>query len=196
MSDGYNYETWAATSRRRVRVLEGFGPFREGFFGELQRFVVGAAEAGIYGVSPLQMVEGFAGLFRFTFGPFSYVVVSSNAVLEAFEGADLLRARIALYFQTNDPAQPPAFIVEFGEAADGMVCDIGRTATGEWHDVAEFAVAAPLEDGVRAAQAVGAVIAATPAAWRRNVPWQMLAEEQPEVVQLANPLGFQPSKRR
>lgn len=196
MSDGYHFETWAALSRRREQVLAGFVPFREGFFTELQRFVEGAAAAGIYGVSPLQAAEGFSGLFRFTFGPFAYLVVSSNAALEAFEGSDMLRARIALYFQTSDPAQPPAFIVEYGESSGGTVCDIGRTATGEWHDVAEFMVSAPREDGERAARSVGAVIAATPAAWRRNVPWQLLAEEQPEVVQLSNPLGFQPSKRR
>jgi hypothetical protein len=196
MSAPYDFAQWQELSHRREQVMQAFAPFRQGFFAELQQFIEAAAAAGVYGMSPLQPVEGYAGLFRFAFGPFKFIVVSNNTVLEAFEGANRLRARIALYYHTHDVNQPPVFIVEFGEGSEGMVCDIGRTATGEWHDVAEFTVAAPATDGARAARAVGQVIAATPAAWRRNLPWPLLAEEQQEVIELANPLGFQPNRDR
>jgi hypothetical protein len=196
MSATYNFTSWQDTSRRREALLERFVAFREGFFLELQQFLAASAGAGIYGVSPLQEVEGYAGLYRFAFGPFKFIAVSNNTVLEAYESANLLRARIALYYHTQDVNLPPVFIVEFGESADGLVCDIGRIATGEWHDVDEFAISSPREDGAAAARAVGKVIAATPAAWRRNIPWPLLAEEQQEVVQPAHPLGFQPNDRQ
>jgi hypothetical protein len=196
MTTPYDFAHWQQLTRRRDRVMDAFDLFRQSFLAELQQFIETAAAAGIYGVSPLQAVEGYNGLFRFSFGPFKFIVVSNNSVLEAFEGADLLRARIALYYHTHDVNQPPVFIVEFGEAAEGMVCDIGRTATGEWHDVSAFPVTSPANDGTRAARAVGQVIAATPAAWRRNLPWPLLAEEQQEIIELVNPLGFQPNQDR
>lgn len=196
MSAPYDFVVWTDLTARRERVLAAFVPFREGFFAELQRFVAAAQGAGVYGVGALQEVEGYAGLYRFAFGPFRFIAVSNNTVLDAYELANMLRARIALYYHTNDPNQPPVFIVELGEGPDGLVCDIGRTATGEWHDVLEFAVASPEADGARAARAVCAVIASTPAAWRRNIPWPLLAEEQQEVIQLQNPLGFQPNAKR
>jgi hypothetical protein len=189
-----DFALWKEITARREQLLGSFAGFRAGFRAGLQHFLAAAAAEEIYGVSELYEVEGYVGLYRFSFGPFKFIVVSNDTVLEPFEMAGVLRARIALYYESQDVQQPPVFIVEFGEARQGYKCDIGRIAGGEWHDVHEYPIAAPQEDGVRAALTVGSVIASTPAAWRRNIPWPLLAQEQ-EVVQPANPLGFKSDGR-
>jgi len=195
VSTPLNFALWKDITARRERILTAFSEFRAGFRAGLQHFLAAAASEGIYGVSELYKVEGYTDLYRFSFGPFRFIVVSNDTVLEPFEMAGVLQARIALYYESQDVHAPPVFIVEFGEGYGDLKCDIGRIAGGEWHDVDEYRITAPRDDGERAALTVGAVIASTPAAWRRNIPWPLLAQEQ-EVVEPANPLGFQPDGRR